>query len=161
MRRIHTTMVCCIATWPIPMLEAMYFRGLPRFAHFGPSLYEVLQRLILISTTFNLQVPLSNNSGIYQQPPNPNIAEPAPFSAPQANPHDRYQQSIQQMELQKHQQMMTTSHRPRAFPFPGVPPSNVIDLDRIECGSDPRTTCMIKVSTPWHTLRQSSTDPFL
>ena len=37
-------------------------------------------------------------------------------------------------------------HRPRAFPFPGVPPSNVMDLDRIECGSDPRTTCMIKVS---------------
>lgn len=35
-------------------------------------------------------------------------------------------------------------HRPRAFPFPGVPPSNVMDLDRIECGSDPRTTCMIK-----------------
>jgi hypothetical protein len=37
------------------------------------------------------------------------------------------------------------AHRPRAFPFPGVPPSNVMDLDRIECGSDPRTTCMIKV----------------
>lgn len=36
------------------------------------------------------------------------------------------------------------SNRPRAFPFPGVPPSNVMDLDRIECGSDPRTTCMIK-----------------
>ncbi|PLW15597.1 hypothetical protein PCANC_03913 [Puccinia coronata f. sp. avenae] len=36
------------------------------------------------------------------------------------------------------------AHRPRAFPFPGVPPSNVMDLDRIECGSDPRTTCMIK-----------------
>ncbi|KAH9465924.1 hypothetical protein Pst134EA_013780 [Puccinia striiformis f. sp. tritici] len=37
-----------------------------------------------------------------------------------------------------------TANRPRAFPFPGVPPSNVMDLDRIECGSDPRTTCMIK-----------------
>ncbi|KAA1078154.1 hypothetical protein PGT21_029502 [Puccinia graminis f. sp. tritici] len=36
------------------------------------------------------------------------------------------------------------ANRPRAFPFPGVPPSNVMDLDRIECGSDPRTTCMIK-----------------
>ncbi|KAI8460904.1 hypothetical protein BY996DRAFT_6429540 [Phakopsora pachyrhizi] len=44
----------------------------------------------------------------------------------------------------QNQQVLSMVNRPRAFPFPGVPPSNVIDLDRIECGSDPRTTCMIK-----------------
>ncbi|KAG0151475.1 hypothetical protein CROQUDRAFT_86897 [Cronartium quercuum f. sp. fusiforme G11] len=85
-------------------------------------------------------VPGPTSSPVYHQPSNPNIADSLPYSAPLSNPTDRFPPALQQ-----HQHIVAAaSHRPRAFPFPGVPPSNVIDLDRIECGSDPRTTCMIK-----------------
>ncbi|KAH9819282.1 hypothetical protein DFH28DRAFT_887390 [Melampsora americana] len=93
---------------------------------------------------WNARIPGPASSPVYHQPPNPNITDAIPFSAPLVHPHDRLPPSIQQVDLQKHQNMVASTHRPRAFPFPGVPPSNVIDLDRIECGSDPRTTCMIK-----------------
>lgn len=93
---------------------------------------------------WNARIPGPVSSPIYHQPPNPNISDTIPFSAPLVHPHDRLPPGLQQVDLQKHQHMVAATHRPRAFPFPGVPPSNVIDLDRIECGSDPRTTCMIK-----------------
>ncbi|OAV95618.1 hypothetical protein PTTG_06266 [Puccinia triticina 1-1 BBBD Race 1] len=79
-----------------------------------------------------------------------NLHGPAPLSAdsmacgtPQTITPDLYGSPLRHIDPQMSPHPPAVS-RPRAFPFPGVPPSNVMDLDRIECGSDPRTTCMIK-----------------
>ncbi|MBW0493050.1 hypothetical protein O181_032765 [Austropuccinia psidii MF-1] len=81
---------------------------------------------------------------IYQiNPPAPVSSESLAYRASTSNLNDKFVSPNYSYDLQQASQS-SGINRPCAFPFPGVPPSNVIDLDRIECGSEPRTTCMIK-----------------